>query len=377
MKIKTITCHHVYNYGASLQAYALQHYLESLGHEVEIIDFNPWFHCDRYNPFWYPKNGKYAPVFKVLPFLRVLVMPFKAFVNGMFVTWGRKSAFDSFEKKHYHLSRRKYQNSEELKKYAPSADIYIAGSDQIWNTYSENGKEPAYYLGFGSKSVKRISYAASLATNSIMEGFEDFVKRNLLNFNAISVRENTGKNILSRLGITDVEVVLDPVFLLEKEQWDILAQQGKMYGLKEKSYVLVYDFLGNDMKMVDFIKQYSVKHSLQVVSINDFNTRSYADLNINNAGPLEFLALIKNAACVVASSFHATAFSVIFEKEFYTFNLQGFNNSSRMKDLLLSLNIVDRLNPNTESMILDYFKISKILDNLVCNSKMFIKNNIK
>ena len=377
MKIKTITCHHVYNYGASLQAYALQHYLESLGHEVEIIDFNPWFHCDRYNPFWYPKYGKYAPIFKALPFLRVMVMPFKAFVNGMFVTWGRKSAFDSFEKKHYHLSRRKYQNSEELKKYAPSADIYIAGSDQIWNTYSENGKEPAYYLGFGSKSVKRISYAASLATNSIMEGYEDFVKRNLMNFNAISVRENTGKNILSQLGITDVEVVLDPVFLLDKEQWDILAQQGKMYGLKEKSYVLVYDFLGNDMKMVDFIKQYSVKHSLQVVSINDFNTRSYVDLNINNAGPLEFLALIKNASCVVASSFHATAFSVIFEKEFYTFNLQGFNNSSRMKDLLLSLNIVDRLNPNTESMILDYFKISKILDNLVCNSKMFIKNNIK
>lgn len=90
MKIKTITCHHVYNYGASLQAYALQHYLESLGHEVEIIDFNPWFHCDRYNPFWMPKNaiGRAASIIKKFPLLRYIWCPYKAYRGGMFKTWG-------------------------------------------------------------------------------------------------------------------------------------------------------------------------------------------------------------------------------------------------------------------------------------------------
>lgn len=100
MKIKTITCHHVYNYGASLQAYALQHYLETLGHEVEIIDFNPWFHCDRYNPFWMPKNaiGRAASIINKFPLLRYLWYPYKAYRGGMFKTWGRKAAFDAFEK---------------------------------------------------------------------------------------------------------------------------------------------------------------------------------------------------------------------------------------------------------------------------------------
>ena len=79
MKIKTITCHHVYNYGASLQAYALQHYLESLGHNVEIIDFVPWFHSARYNPFWVNKSGRIASIVKILPIMKYVLPPIKSF----------------------------------------------------------------------------------------------------------------------------------------------------------------------------------------------------------------------------------------------------------------------------------------------------------
>lgn len=378
MKIKTITCQHVYNYGASLQAYALQHYIESLGHDVEIIDFNPWFHCDRYNPFYMPKNaiGRAAKIIKVLPFLRYVWYPFKSWKNGMFNTWGRKAAFDKFEEQYYHLTPIKYYSSEELQENPPQADIYVAGSDQIWNTFSENGKEPGYYLGFGGKETKRISYAASLATSSIKEECEDFVRIQLQKFDAVSVREKTGARLLKDLGINNVSVVLDPVFLLNKEEWRTLAKKGNLYGLKPESYLLVYDFLGNDPQMASFAKKYAQKHSLKIVSVNDFNIRDYADININNAGPLEFLALINNAACVVASSFHATAFSVILEKEFYTFNLKGYNNSSRMQDLLSKLSLEDRMNPSQERPNVEWKEVSSCLEQSKILSKSFLVENL-
>ena len=131
---------------------------------------------------------------------------------------------------------------------------------------------------------------------------------------------------------------------MDKSEWQQLSLKGNLYGLSHESYVLVYDFLGNDENLISFVKAYANEKLLKIVSINDFSERDYADININNAGPLEFLALINNAACVVASSFHATAFSVILEKEFYTFNLKGYNNSSRMLDFLSSIGLQERMN---------------------------------
>lgn len=139
--------------------------------------------------------------------------------------------------------------------------------------------------------------------------------------------------------------------------------KGNLYGLSHESYVLVYDFLGNDDNMISFAKAYAKEKSLKIVSINDFSERGYADININNAGPLEFLTLINNAACVIASSFHATAFSVIFQKEFYTFSLKGHHNSSRMLDFLSFLGLQDRMNPTLmQASTINWVKISFALD---------------
>ena len=271
----------------------------------------------------------------------------------------------------------KYYSSEELRKNAPQADVYVAGSDQIWNTFSENGKEPAYYLDFGDENVKRISYAASLATSTIKEECKDFVKEKVKRFSSVSVRETTGAKLLEELGIKDVSVVLDPVFLLDKNEWRKLSAKGNLYGLAPGSYLLVYDFLGNDDNMSSFVKEFAKDKSLKVVSINDFSERDYVDININNAGPLEFLALIDNAACVIASSFHATAFSVILEKEFYTFNLKGYNNSSRMQDFLSSIGLQDRMNPANSSLYnIEWNGVSSILADKIQTSKKFLRNRL-
>ena len=374
MIIKTITCHNVYNYGASLQAYALQHYLESLGNEVEIIDFQPWFHQDRYNPFYMTKGRKLYDICKACPPLKYVLVPLKEHrrLRDMITTWGRKKAFDKFTSEYLHLTRR-YETSDELRNDPPKADVYVAGSDQIWNTESNNGKEPGYYLDFGT--AKKISYAASFAISRINEKWKPFVKQQLSHFAHISVREKTGLKILEDLGFKDARQVMDPVFLLDRAEWSSLAKESKDYGLKDKGYILVYDFL-YDERIEALTKKIAKQKRLPIVSVNDFKPLPYADKNINDAGPLEFLSLIEHADTVVCSSFHATAFSLIFQKPFYVFPLKNQNNSSRMEDLLSTINLTERFLSKDSINDFDYKEVNSILASEIIISKNILKKYI-
>ena len=170
MKIKTITCHDVYNLGASLQAYALQNYLLSLGHEVEIIHYKPDY-LSNHHKLWLVANPKFN-----IPFIKQLYLLAK--LPGRLIALKRKKVFDSFTSKYLRLTRR-YNSYEDLKNDAPEADCYIAGSDQIWNTLFRNGRDAAFYLDFGNQNIKRISYAASFATPEIVPEYKEFVKDKL------------------------------------------------------------------------------------------------------------------------------------------------------------------------------------------------------
>ena len=308
MLIQDITCHHVYNYGATLQAFALQHYMESLGCQYEIVDYRLCSH-HRYELFFLPPQGKCYKVSRYIPFSRYILGYYKN--RKQLKTWGRKMAFDRFDKKYLHITPKTFRSIEELKSANFHPDILIAGSDQIWNTEYENGHDKAYFLDFVDENVKKNSYAASFGVDHIDETSKQFVKNELLNFDLISVREKSGINILNDLGIYGAEQVIDPVFLLPKSEWSSLATGGKDYHLLKDKYILVYDFMGDER-----VKQLAQKikgkdRSLKIVSINDATELSYADVNINNAGPLEFLKLVESSHVVVCSSFHATAFSII------------------------------------------------------------------
>lgn len=369
MKIKTITCHNVYNYGASLQAYALQSYLQSLGHDVEIIDFQPYFHQNRYNLFYISENSKFYSVCKKNPLLAFLYNLMKNY--SMLRTWGRKKQFDNFTSKYLKLTQKKYETSQQLQYDPPIADIYIAGSDQIWNTNSSNGKEPAYYLDFGNHTTKRYSYAASFAISSIDNKLKDFVRLEVSKFDKVSVREKTGVDILKEMQIESTQV-LDPVFLLTKSNWEKLISNSKAYHLPDK-YILVYDFL-YDEQIKKTVLNLKNKYNIPVVSVNDFNALPYADININNAGPLEFLSLIYHSSIIVSSSFHATAFSVIFKKKFYVYPLKGRDNSSRMTDFLNDLHLMERYRPEHISLdSIDYNVVSNLMNEAINNSKLFIE----
>ena len=375
MKIFTITCHKVYNYGASLQAFALQSYLVSLGQDVNIIDFTPDYQNVKYN-FWYvPFDSKYNKLFVVFPFLKFFYCLLKNYKQFFFRK--RKWAFDDFTSRYLTLTQFNYRTSDELKRNPPHADIYIAGSDQIWNTFVPNGLEPAYYLCFGKKNIRRLAYAASFGTSKLKSNTEGFVKSNLANFNQISVRESSGINLCKSLGFDCVKV-LDPVFLMEASFWDeILTRSRKYPFINEDKYILVYDFIyDNSIKL--FAKETQNKLGSPIVSVNDYLKIDYADYNINDAGPLEFLYLIKNASIIICNSFHALAFSVIFKKEFYVFSLSGFNNSSRMADFLGDINCLDRYNSNKLALKnINYSNIDNYLSEMIKTSRQYLSSNIQ
>lgn len=366
MKIKTITCHDVYNSGASLQAFALQHYLESRGHDVQIIDYKPNYLSNHFN-LW-AINPKYnKPLLREAYWMAKLPNRIKA--------RARKKPFDQFTHRYLHLTRR-YSSVEELQQDPPEADVYIAGSDQIWNTTLNNGTDAAFYLDFGS--ARKISYAASFATPALREGTENFVKHKLKNFNAISVRENSGIGLLKSLGYTGGQVA-DPVFLLGKKGWDELLNNNQLDSQPElkEPYVLIYNFepKGPISIVADRLARLI---KCKIYSVGPY-AMPYAQKNFVNNGPLDFVALIKGAQCVVSNSFHATAFALIYSRDTFVVNRQDGLNQ-RMKDLLEDYGLGDRLISPTASDAqliehIDYCKVNPILEKSIANSKDWLDKN--
>lgn len=354
MKIKTITCHDVYNVGASLQAYALAEYLRQLGHDVEIINYKPDYLSNHYS-LWGIGNPRYGrPILRELYLLAKLPGRLKAKYGK------RKKEFDMFTKNMLPVTDVRYASNGELKKALPEADVYFAGSDQIWNTFFRNGKDPAFYLDFVPQDKVKASYAASFATESVPEEWQGQIKEWLSKLDYVSVRESSGVELAKKLGITDAVQVLDPVFLLSDGDWLRIAKQLPL----EEPYLLLYDFDRNP-EIQKYVKRLAEKNHWKIYSILGCD---YADRCFNQEGPAAFLSLIYNAEFVVSNSFHATAFSLIFHKQFAVFNRNEKINT-RMQDLLALVGLEKRTEEEEE---IDWPAVQLRLDMKISESKAFI-----
>lgn len=371
MKIKTITCHNVYNYGATLQAYALQTYMEGLGHQIEIINYYPRYRNKR-TFFWkIPNNSKVGKYSQKSFFVHLLYAIYRAVKYYRSTNSGRRRKFDEFDRRYLHITSIKYRSNQQLKDTPPIADCYIAGSDQIWNP-RETHMDPAFFLNFGKEETKRISYAASFGISEIEKSLKPTLKEYIRVLDAISVREKTGLDILNDLGYTDAIQVCDPVFLLSKEQWLNLATPS----LFQYDYVLVYVFFHDDEKIKMLAQKLAKNKNYKIVSVNDGGECRYADVNINNASPNDFLSLIANARVVISNSFHATAFSLILNKEFYTYPVARNRNHSRMIDLLNSVDLLKRFDVPASSSTADinWESVNERIKAKVDYSKDFLAN---
>lgn len=361
MKIKTLTCHDVYNHGASLQAYALQTFLSLQGHDVEIIDYKPDYLSGHYDLKAVCNPVYDKPILRELYLLAKLPQRIKALK--------RKWAFNRFTRQYLRLTSRRYRSNEELKQALPVADAYFAGSDQIWNTIFRNGRDAAFYLDFVPEGKLKASYAASFGTSAIVSGYEKFVKTKIENLDYISVREKSALKILQSMNIERGIHVCDPVFLLPRKRWSEMASVIHM-----EKYVLVYDFEKN--KKIEQITTKISKHqNVKIYSISPVHL-SYADKEFKNAGPLDFLSLIKNAEYVVSNSFHATAFALIFEKNFCVVNRSEKINE-RLQSLLDELEIGKRLVSSYHAQLLepiDFQLVNLKLNNLVGLSQNYLSH---
>ena len=282
MKICTITCHDVYNSGASLQAYALMKYLQDKGNDVEIINYKPNYLSNHYK-----LNIVANPKYERNVVLKTLYLALK--LPGRVLALKNKKKYDEFREKYLKITEKKYTSNEELKNNPPYADVYICGSDQIWNTKFNNGKDPAFYLDFVPKGKIKAAYAASFATENIDNELKDVVKARINKLNYIGVREVSALDILDDLDIKGGIQVLDPVFLLNKSQWDNLTYK---FSKKEK-YIFVYDFDGNDLIKEIAIK-IAKKKNLKIYTAFKSN---YSDKVIKEMGPIDFISYIKKYLC--------------------------------------------------------------------------------
>lgn len=358
MKIKTITCHDVYNAGAGLQAYALVTYLRALGHDAEIIHYKPDYLSGHYR-LGGVNNPRYdKPLVRQAYLLAKLPGRLRSRL-GL-----RKRRFDAFRKDCLPLTER-YDSYEALAAAPPVADVYFAGSDQIWNTQFRNGRDPAFYLRFAPEGSVRASYAASFAAPRADAAWAAQQREWIEGLDHVSVRESSGVTILREMGIDKGQAVLDPVFLLPAETWRELAAMPE----EGEPYVLVYDFDGSG-EIERAAKDLARKNDWQIRSLQRL---PYADHCDTTAGPREFLGLIAKAQCVLSNSFHATAFSLIFQRPFLTFD-RTENLNARMRDLLALAGLEARGEADEK---IDWATVQARLDEKIAASKAFIDEVLK
>ena len=245
-----------------------------------------------------------------------------------------------------HLTNKKYLYNDDLTVLNNEFNVFIAGSDQIWNPVCTGGVDSNFFLNFVDGRVnKRIAYAPSLAHAS----FEDKILNEMCGyiekFDAISVREESGKKILKNNTSKNIEVVLDPTMLLEEKDYKTLEINPKF----DKPYIFVYMLEKDDPCLIEYVSKISQEKAIDIVYIHLNNLfRGKHVHNVYGCKVGEFLWYIRNAKYVVSNSFHATVFSIIFQKKFCTFKTE--KSYSRMVGLLNTLGLEDRIY-NKEFMI--------------------------
>lgn len=371
MKIGIVTFHRAINYGAVLQAYALEKFIKNglCCKNVEIIDYQKQAQKEAYKLFR-PNNSLLSIVQNLYTLLNI---------NSLNAKYRK---YRSFVEKYIDLSSNSYDdtNTELLSKDSTRYSYLISGSDQIWNVRMSDFDE-SYFLAFNN-NAKKIAYAPSLGRLDFTPLEEEYFIRYLKTYNILSVREYQSREYLKKFYSKEIPVVIDPVFLISAQKWDEIAIKPNISG----KYILFYS-LGNVAGIRKFVKKLSRVTGIKVVTIlkslrdvfSGFETRF-------DAGPQDFLGLISNAEYVVTDSFHAVSFSLVYHRKFWAFspsesagergswtripnllNIAGLENRILNADNCDSVNIYESI---------DFKKVDSNLVPQIEKSKLFLRKSL-
>ena len=310
MKIKILTNHCIPNFGSVFQCYALYSFIKNIGYkDVEVIDYRP--------SYFVPHS---------LRSLAAMFIHIDKYVK-------RKRKFDSFIENNIKLSNKIYYSYDQLKNANIQADILIAGGDQLWNPYHECGRDNAYKLTFSDN--KKISYATSLGQSNLSDDDLLSLADKIKSFSAISVRESSSVPLLNKVGIK-ARMCVDPVFLLSEIDYMKFIKP-----VPNNKYLLVYlvtpsTLLDNSIRILSEI------YGLKVILCSGFSKKCECDIFLKDLGPDEILSYLYHADIILSSSFHATSFSLLFHKQFFTI-LPNPKTNERIVDLLTIRGLSNRI----------------------------------
>lgn len=373
MKVGLVTLYRGYNYGTSLQAYALQSYIEKLGYETSIIWKKTGAHA-----------GRDIRPEKLFRMVRRTVLRPTLLMDTLKGYYGNfhNSPNNKIKQKYLKFNGQRLNicgmTNKQLKDFAKADDTLavVCGSDQIWKANAAN-VDPIFYLQFVPEH-KRVAYAPSFGGTHVPSYNAKIISKYLKSIPNIAVREESGVDIVRKLTGRTVKTVIDPTLLIDWHEF--------IKSINE-NYVLLYFLDEPSDKVLDHILKRAKEKNLKIYAIpHKFEKyNKYSDIQLKLIGPQEFPSIIANASCVYTDSFHGTVFSINLNRPFWVFerNYKSFKSqSTRITDLLKVFNLSDQYitkNSNSELTFprLDFVEVNKILDDQRDISKKYFLNSFE
>lgn len=370
MKIALLSFHNAANYGAALQAYALEKFLLEQGIDCEYID--------------YVNKGRknaYSMSYHIISNLkkRNIVGAIKYAIGSPFMLL-RKFRFSKFYKKNLKCTSQRYSNAEQIKVLNHIYDKFIVGSDQVWNMHN-NGGDYVFLLNFVQDNSRKIAYSSSFGLAEIPHAERDSYAKYLSEIRHIAVRESFGANMVRELTGRQAKLVLDPVFLLTKEQWESIAPH------KSICEKFIFYYTNKNGQEAEFLKQtgYKVSGRKQFKLSRNITPRDFIDSSVRvkyTMAPEEFIRVIRDAELVVSASFHCISLAIILNKPFVAILTGDRGKDERILNILHLLGLKDRIlsckmrELDVEKKI-DYKRVNAQIKELVKDSTEFLLNAIK
>lgn len=351
MKLGIITFHQALNYGAILQTYALQHFLTE--HfpeaEVQVVDYR----CPKLSGVYTLKGQPGLSPFK------------KVIKTGHFFL--KKAQFNRFIRSYITVSPKTYR-PETVAEANDAFDIFLAGSDQIWNPTLTDG-DTNYLLEFAGEE-KRYSYAASIGLAELPQDKKACYRGLLGTFQGLSVREKTAKSILEDLDPGwNVSVHPDPVLLLEQVHWDKVCQKAKHH---TKDYVFVFAVEYSE-KLIRDAAEFAEKKGLDAIYIGPHREKVPAPVRYLPIVSLPgLLSFFRDARYVMVNSFHGTVFSLVFHKDFYVSLNHRDGRNSRIENLLELTGLVHRTDLQAMDTREDWIRVDEVIAQQRCSAKEYL-----
>lgn len=374
------------NYGTKLQAYALCKVLQDAGHDVEALDFDLEMN----------EGARHKDIFKDIYRQYGIIKGIPHMVEKIRWAYGikkmnardhseeknhRRNKFENFTTKYIPYS--KHYTSNELREgKCEHYDVFITGSDQVWNYQYVSGLD-IFFLNFVSDGSKKLSYAASFGFTSLPKEKTKEYECRIEELDSVLVREKEALDIAHNLGRADAKLVLDPTLLIDSKSWDSVINVDNVANLLPDEYILVYS-LNQSYKIYKEAISLADKVGKKVVVLK----RSFCPPELDNVvalydvGVEEFLWLIKNASCVITNSYHALLFSINFNTKFYAYLDRAEQVNSRLISIIDIVNIKGRVYYEEEHIpktlgCIDYNECNKILMSERTESLRLLYNSIE